>query len=88
MKPFLAVIIVSLILLSHADSQTKAKIDAGEYFVDVDPGMGNATPLPFGISDTAVNINFALPAMSGYMTVPGDGDLRRGEPYTSETAPV
>ncbi|MEP6466534.1 MAG: T9SS type A sorting domain-containing protein [Parafilimonas sp.] len=47
-------------------AQSAAKINAAEYFFDLDPGIGNALPISVNISDTVLlNLNLATTNLSG-----------------------
>ena len=39
----------------------RTNIIAAEYFIDTDPGVGNAIPLPAGIPSDTININTTIP---------------------------
>ena len=64
MKLLSALPLAASLIVCQTFCQTRAKIDAGEYFVDFDPGTGNATPLQMMPVDSTVSLNFKLPAVS------------------------
>ena len=56
MRYFLLILAMSMATVLHAQQITRT-----EYFLDTDPGFGNATPLPFTAAEDGVEVNTVLP---------------------------